>query len=55
MSKRSTVFRVRFKEPNKGRDGGYGPTKSFKTTARDQNSAAKKLRKRAVIISVRKA
>lgn len=55
MSKKPTVFRVRFKEPNKGRNGGFGPTKSFKTVARDQNSAARKLRKHATIVSVRKA
>jgi len=55
MSKKPTVFRVRFKELNKGRDGGFGPTKSFKTTARNTDAAARRLRKRAVILSVRKA
>lgn len=53
MSKSST-FRVRFKERNSGRNGGLGPVKSFKTTARDQTAAARKLRKHAIILSVRR-
>ena len=47
-------FRVRFRELNKGRDGGLGPVKSYKCVAKDGNDAKRHIRKRGVIISVRK-
>lgn len=50
-----SVFRVRFKELGTGRDGGSGPVKSFKTTARNPDAAASKLRKKRVrVLSVRR-
>lgn len=49
------VFRVRFKEFGTGRDGGLGPVKSFKTTARNPQVAKQKLRKKGVrVLSVRR-
>ena len=47
------VYRVRFKEMN-GRNGGFGETKSFKTSASGPHDASRKLRKKGVVISVRK-
>lgn len=49
-----SCFRIRFQEFNKGRDGGLGPVKSFKTSAKNGNDAARKLKKRGKIISIRK-
>ena len=50
---KSRTYRVRFREIGKGRDGGYGDVKSCKMNLRKPNDAGSKLRKRAVIISVR--
>jgi hypothetical protein len=47
------TYRVKFKEIGKGRDGGFGDPKTCKMSLRDPNQAGSKLRKRAVIISVR--
>jgi len=47
-------FKVKFRELNKGRDGGLGDVKSYKCFAKDGNDAARRLRKRGRIISVRK-
>jgi len=47
------VFRVRFREIGKGRDGGFGDVKSCKLSLRNPDDASNKLRRRAVIISVR--
>lgn len=47
-------FRIRFRELDKGRDGGLGPVKSYKCVARNGEDAKRKLRKRGRIISVRK-
>ena len=49
------LFRVKFKELNGGRDGGLGEIKSFRTTARTPQDAARKMRKKGRVISVRKA
>ena len=54
MSKQQRLFRVKFKELNGGKHGGLGETKSFKTTANSAHDAAKKLRKKARIMSVRR-
>lgn len=51
---RQALFRVKFKEVNSGKNGGFGSVKSFKTTARDPQSAARKLKKRGVVLSVRR-
>lgn len=50
---KTRVFRVRFREIGKGRDGGLGDTQACKLSLRNPNDASTKLRKRAVIISVR--
>jgi hypothetical protein len=47
-------FRVRFRETNKGRDGGLGPVKSYKCFASSADGAKRKLRKKGRIISIRK-
>ena len=47
------LFVVRWK-PYTGRDGGLGPVKSFKTTARNPNEAAQKLKSNGRVVSVRK-
>jgi hypothetical protein len=47
------TYRVRFREIGVGRNGGLGDPKTCKMTLNDPNQADKKLRKRAVIISVR--
>ena len=49
-----SLYRIRFKELNNGRDGGYGETKSFKASASSPHKAAQKLRRKAMIISVRR-
>lgn len=49
MSKKRKV-RVRFREVGKGRDGGLGDVKSFIGSSKN---AKKKLRKNAIIISIR--
>jgi len=48
------LFRVKFKEINGGKNGGLGEAKSFKTTARNPQDAARKIRKKARILSVRR-
>lgn len=48
------LFRVKFKELNGGKNGGLGEVKSYKTTARDPQAAAKKMRKKGKILSVRR-
>ena len=53
MSKRG-VFEVRYKPTNHGRDGGFGPVKSFLTNASCPTAAGKKLRKPGIVVSVRK-
>jgi len=53
MSKQH-LFRVKFKELNRGNNGGLGSVKSYKTTASNSHDAAKKLRKKARILSVRR-
>ncbi len=47
-------FRVRFRELDKGRDGGLGEVKSYKCFAKNGHEAARRLRKRGKVISVRK-
>ncbi len=47
-------FRVRFKELGTGRDSGDGEVKSYKCKAKNCNDAARRLRKRGRIISVRR-
>jgi len=49
MSKKRRV-RVRFRELGAGRDGGLGAVKSFVSNAKN---ARKKMRKRAIIVSIR--
>ena len=49
MSKKRKI-RVRFREIGKGRDGGLGDVKSFISSSKQ---AQKKLRKNAIIVSVR--
>ena len=47
------LFIVRFKVPKNGPNGESG-TKSYKTVAKDTKSAARRMRKKGQIISVRK-
>ncbi len=49
MGKKKRV-RVRFREIGKGRDGGLGAVKSFLSSSKN---ATKKLRKNAIIVSIR--
>ena len=49
MNKKRRV-RVRFREIGKGRDGGLGNVKSFLSSSKN---ARKKLRKNAIIVSIR--
>lgn len=54
MKGRNTLYRIKFKEAGKGRDGGDGPVKSFKTSASNPRAAGNKLRKpNCRIISIR--
>lgn len=46
-------YEIRFKENGKGRDGGFGPVKSFCTFASSPQKAQKKLRKKGKILSIR--
>ena len=44
---------MKFREIGTGRDGGMGDPKTCKMSLGDPNQASSKLRKRAVVISVR--
>ena len=46
-------YEVRFKEDGKGRDGGFGKVKAFRTNASSPKKALKKMRKRGRILSIR--
>lgn len=52
MSKHA--YRIKFRELNKGRDGGSGKIKAFQCFAASPKKALRKLRKRGNIISIRK-
>ncbi len=48
------VYVIRFRQKN-GRDGGYGPVKSFKTTASSPKKAVRKMKKKGgEVVSVRR-
>ena len=53
--KKRGPYEIRWKPTNAGRDGGYGSVRSFIATLKNPNDASKKLRKRGIIISVRRA
>jgi len=48
------LYRIKFKEINNGRDGGLGSVKAFKASGNCPQDAARKLRKKARILSVRR-
>lgn len=55
LIQRSRGHEIRFKELGRGRDGGQGDVKSFRTNASNPKSALRKLRKRGRILSIRPA
>jgi len=48
------AYRIKFRELDKGRDGGQGKIKAFQCSASNPKKALRKLRKRGKIISIRK-
>ena len=52
MGKRNS-YEIRFKESSKGRDGGLGKVKAFRTSASSPQKAIKKMRKKGRILSIR--
>lgn len=49
------LYEIRYKVVDGGKNGGLGPVKSFRATLSSPKQASKKLRARAVIISVVRA